>query len=97
MTKGKNKQSKKIISLNMKSTELNTKLLDNYFGLIRNLSPEIKINLIEKIAKTLKENISSHKTSIDDAFGAWQSDKSADEIISELRKNRNFNREIEQL
>jgi len=81
----------------MKTTELNTKLLENYFGLIRNLSPEIKINLIEKIANTLKGNISSNKTSIDDAFGGWKSDKSADEIISEIRENRNFNRQIEQL
>ncbi len=81
----------------MKTTELNTKLLENYFGLIRNLSPEIKINLIEKIANTLKGNISSNKTSINDAFGGWKSDKSADEIISEIRENRNFNRQIEQL
>ena len=81
----------------MKSTELNTKLLENYFGLIRNLSPEIKINLIEKIAKNLEGNISNNKTSIYDAFGGWKSNKSADDIISELRENRNFNREIEQL
>lgn len=81
----------------MKTTELNTALLDNYFGLIKNLSPEIKINLIEKIAKTLKSNITSNKSSLTDAFGAWKSKKSADEIITELRENRNFNRQIETL
>ena len=68
----------------MKTSDLNTKLLENYFGLIRNLSPEIKINLIEKIANTLKGNISSNNTSINDAFGGWKSEKSADEIISEI-------------
>ncbi len=57
----------------MKTTDLNTALLDNYFGLIKNLSPEIKINLIEKIAKTLKGNITSNKSSLTDAFGAWKS------------------------
>jgi hypothetical protein len=81
----------------MKTTDLNTTLLDNYFGLIRNLSPEIKIDLIEKIAKTLKGNITSNKSSLTDAFGAWKSKKSADEIITELRENRNFNRQIETL
>lgn len=81
----------------MKTTDLNTALLDNYFGLIKNLSPEIKINLIEKIAKTLKGNITSNKSSLTDAFGAWKSKKSADEIITELRENRNFNRQIEAL
>ena len=81
----------------MKTKDINTALLDNYFGLIRNLSPEIKINLIEKIAKTLKGNITSNKSSLTDAFGAWKSKKSADEIIIELRENRNFNRQIETL
>jgi hypothetical protein len=76
----------------MKTTDLNTALLDNYFGLIKNLSPEIKINLIEMIAITLKENVTSNKSSLTDAFGAWKSKKSADEIIAELRENRHFNR-----
>jgi len=81
----------------MKTKDLNTALLDNYFGLIRNLSPEIKIVLIEKIAKTLKGNITNNSNSLTDAFGAWKSKKTADEIIDELRNNRNFNRKIETL
>lgn len=79
----------------MKTTDLNTSLLDNYFGLIRNLSPEIKLDLIEKIAKTLKGNINNNKSSMIKAFGAWKSENSAEEIIIELRENRNFNRKIE--
>ncbi len=81
----------------MKTTDLNKSLLDNYFGLIRNLSPEIKLELIEKIAKTLKGNITNNKSSLTEAFGAWKSKKTADEIIIELRNNRNFNRQIETL
>ncbi|AOR29330.1 hypothetical protein OAD49_01635 [Flavobacteriaceae bacterium] len=81
----------------MKTTDLNTALLDNYFGLIKNLSPEIKINLIEKIAKTLKGNVTSSNSSLTDAFGAWKSKKSADEILIELRDHRNFDRQIEAL
>jgi len=79
----------------MKTTELNTALLDNYLGLIKNLSPETKLDLIERITKTLKGNLTSKKSSIADAFGAWKSKKSADEIIIELRESRNFNRQIE--
>ncbi len=77
----------------MKTTNINTTLLDNYFGLIRNLSPEIKLGLIEKIKKTLGND----KTSLSEAFGAWKSKKSADDIILELRENRKFNRTIESL
>ena len=81
----------------MKTTDLNKALIDNYFGLIKNLSPEIKINLIERIAITLKGDIKKSNPTLSDAFGAWKSKKSADEIINELRKNRNFNRQIENL
>ncbi len=81
----------------MKKTDINTALIENYFGLIRNLSPEIKLNLIEKITKTLKENLSIKENSIIAAFGAWDSDNSADDIIIELKNSRNVNRKIENL
>ena len=81
----------------MKITDINTSLLDNYFGLIKNLSPEIKLDLIEKIAKTLKANITNDNSSITEAFGAWESEKTAHEIITELRNSRNFNKQIERL
>ena len=81
----------------MKTTDLNTALLDNYLGLIRNLSPEIKLDLIERISRTLKENLTNKNSSITDAFGVWQSKKTADEIITEIRESRTFNRQIEML
>lgn len=79
----------------MKTTDINTVLIESYFGLIKNLSPEIKLDLIEKLSKTLKGDLSKNKSSFKSAFGAWKSDKSADEIIIELRGNRTFNRQIE--
>ncbi len=81
----------------MKTTDLNTALLDNYLGLIRNLSPEIKLILIERITKTLKGNLTKKDSPITDAFGKWKSEKSADEIITEIRESRTFNRQIEML
>jgi len=81
----------------MKTDNLDTSLLENYFGLLRNLSPEIKLGLIEKLSKTLKLDFTKSKSSIQKSFGAWQSDKSAEEISAELRESRNFNRDIEPL
>ncbi len=81
----------------MKNPDLNTALLDNYLGLIKNLSPEIKLDLIERITKTLKGNLTKKNGSITDAFGKWKSKKSADEIITEIRNSRTFNRDIEML
>ncbi len=61
------------------------------------MSPEIKLDLIKKITQTLKENFKSEHNSLTVAFGAWKSKKSAEEIIIELRNNRNFNRQIESI
>lgn len=79
----------------MKTTDINTVFIESYFGLIKNLSPEIKLDLIEKLSKTLKSNLTKDKHKYKSAFGAWKSDKTADEIISELREKRSFNRKIE--
>ena len=81
----------------MKASEINTILLENYLGLIKNLSPEIKLNLIEKIIKSLKNSSKDDTTSIQKAFGAWKSTESADEIILKIKESRNFNRKIEDL
>ena len=71
----------------MKTTDINTSLIENYFGLIRNLSPEVKLDLIERITKTMNRNQTNEKKSLKNAFGAWNSKKSADEIINKLRSN----------
>ncbi len=81
----------------MKTTDINTSLIESYFGLIKNLSPEIKLDLIAKLTRTLKGDFVKRKKSLKNAFGTWKSDKSADEIILELRENRNFGRQIEPL
>lgn len=78
----------------MKTVDINTSLFDNYFGLLKNLSPEVKLDLIERLSKTLKVDFKSEKKVLKEAFGRWKSEKSADEIISDLRSNRSFNRQI---
>ncbi len=78
----------------MSPTEINT-LTESYFGLLRNLSPEIKLNLIERLSKTMRGELGNKSNTLDEAFGAWKSKNSADEIIKELRESRSFNRIIE--
>ncbi len=78
----------------MKTVDVNTSLIESYFGLIKNLSPELKLDLIDKLTKTLKSDLNK-KNTLKNSFGAWKSTKSADDIVNELRENRSFNREIE--
>jgi hypothetical protein len=80
----------------MRSTiNTNAIIIDNYFGLMRNLSKESKLQLISKLSNSLIEEPVEHEHTVDRFFGAFKSEKSAEEIIKEIRESRNFNREIE--
>jgi len=78
----------------MKTASLNSSFIDTYFGLLKNLSPEIKLGLIERLKNNLKKTDQS-EGGLEKSFGAWESDESAEEIIKEIRESRVFNREIE--
>jgi len=81
----------------MKTADVNTSLINGYVGLLRNLSPDSKLDLIEKLTKSLKLDLDRNKKSLRRAFGAFQSDKTADELIKEIRGSRTFTRQIEEL
>lgn len=72
--------------------------MDNYWGMIKNLSTDVRLELISRISNSLKSDISVEKTdSWKLLFGAFETSQSADEIIEDLRKSRYTNREIEAL
>jgi hypothetical protein len=78
----------------MKSTD-NTIMIENYYGLLRSLSKENKLKLIAKLSNSMIEEVVEDETLIDRFFGAFKSDKSAEDIIQEIRASRTFNRTIE--
>lgn len=79
----------------MKAIDINNTLIEGYLRLLDNLSPSNKLDLISKLTLSVKADITDRKKSFYKSFGAWESKKSADEIISEIRGSRNFNRQIE--
>jgi hypothetical protein len=81
----------------MKAADLKFNLIDSYLGLLRSLSPENRLELISKLSDSLKGSRRPTNKSISDLYGAFKTKKSADEIIADLRKSRNFNRRTEQL
>jgi len=76
---------------------LNTNIIDSYLALLKNLSPGAKLDLISRLTQTLKSDVRSDKVLFESSYGAWQGNKSADEIATEIRNSRMFNREIEEL
>ncbi|GAB6012320.1 hypothetical protein [Viscerimonas tarda] len=71
----------------MTYTEKN--IVKAYSLMLDNLSLAAKIAIAEHLSKSLKkEQISD--SDFYNLFGSWKSDKSAEEIISEIRDSRSF-------
>lgn len=76
-------------------TNASSALIENYFGLLNGLSKENKLRLIAKLSNSVADEVVKNEDIVDKYFGAFKSDKSAEEIIKEIRESRNFNRSIE--
>lgn len=72
-------------------------IADNYFDMLKNLSPDIKLELISRMSESMRTERTHDKESWKNLFGAFQSEHTAEEIIADLRKYRYVNREIEEL
>jgi hypothetical protein len=76
----------------------NFDIVDNYWGMIKNLSADVRLELISRISNSLKSDKAIEKSdSWKQLFGAFEPSQSADELIEDLRKSRYTNREIEEL
>lgn len=81
----------------MKTANLNSKLIDGYLELLKNLDPGSKLDLISKLTKSVKSDLKEKRNAFEKAFGAWDQSESADKITNEIRANRSFVRIIEEL
>jgi hypothetical protein len=72
------------------------KILNNYYNLLSGLSIRLKLELIEKLTQSIKAGLSS-EYSIKSAFGAWQSEQSAEELIKQIESSRQTNRHLEEI
>jgi hypothetical protein len=70
-------------------------IVETYSYLLEGLSATHKIELIESLAKSLKKDNKIKDERFYSSFGAWESDKSAEEIAAEIKMSRKFrNKEI---
>lgn len=65
-------------------------IVETYSGLFEGLSSLSKLELIENLSKSLKVEKNTKDTLFYKSFGAFASDKSAEEIIVEIRLSRKF-------
>ncbi|MDD3773303.1 MAG: hypothetical protein PHC38_11705 [Weeksellaceae bacterium] len=79
----------------MSTIDINKRLVDTYYSMLKNLSQNNKLELIERLSNSIRTSKSKEaktKDSLDSLYGSWESQKSADEIIKEIENSRNFNR-----
>lgn len=79
----------------MKLIDINTTLIDGYLKLLGNLSTDIKLDLISKLTLSIKADLIDKKKSFYKASGAWESKKSPEEIIEDIKNSRTFTRQTE--
>ena len=78
----------------MRIAEINTIIVDGYVGLLDNLSTNNKLDLISKLTDSVKSDLIEKKSSFKKSFGAFESKKTAEEIIEEIRDSRVSTRQI---
>ena len=71
----------------MKSTAQNIGLSEYYFDFLKNLSAETKIDLIERLSKSLKNREKEESVSLQSLFGAYKSSDTAEEIMAQIRSH----------
>jgi hypothetical protein len=70
-------------------------IVETYSMLFDGLSSLSKIELIEKLTKSIKREKTAKKDTFFESFGAFSNEKSAEEIIFDLKSSRKFiNRQI---
>jgi len=69
--------------------------VNSYFRLMKNWDTESKKDLIIKLTKSINDK-SENEYDFSSCFGAWDDDRSADEIINDIRNDRVNNRDIEE-
>ena len=80
----------------MNAADINTKLIDSYISLLKNMSAQNKLDLISKLTNTVKTDLEQEKTDFYKAFGGWDENESAEELIETIKGSRTFNRTIEE-
>jgi hypothetical protein len=79
----------------MQAIDINKKLVDGYLELLKNLSPNSKLDLISGLSASLKSDKKNKISSLKSVVGDFIPEKTADEIVGDLKQARNFTRKTE--
>jgi len=78
----------------MGTLRLNDESITRYFSFLKHLDTQSKKKLIVELTKSI-ESTPTKKSGIKRLYGAWEDDRTAEQIIHDIRSSRGNNREIE--
>jgi hypothetical protein len=78
------------------TADINSKLIDSYISLLKNMSAQNKLDLISRLTNAVKSDLEQEKTDFYKAFGGWDKNESAEGLIETIKGSRTFNRTIEE-
>lgn len=76
------------------SLTFKNKKVDSYFRYMKNWDIDSKKDIIIKLTKSINDK-EENKHDFSSCFGAWEDDRSAEEIIADIRSSRVNSSEIE--
>lgn len=65
-------------------------IVETYLGIFEGLSSVSKLELLEKLAKSIRRDTKSKEKEFFKSFGAFASEKSAEDIAKEIKESRKF-------
>lgn len=65
-------------------------IINAFSNLFENLSAISKLELLEKLTKSIKKDTKTKNSDFFKSFGAFESEKTAETIIQEIKSSRNF-------
>ena len=70
--------------------------IESYWSILRSLSDKAKLELVERLQKSITKSEAKKKDRLIESFGAWEGPETAEEIIESISSSRNFNRNLEE-
>lgn len=70
--------------------------IESYWSILKTRSDKAKLELVERLQKSLSKSNPEKKDCLKETFGAWEGPELAEEIIESISSSRNFNRNQEE-
>lgn len=76
---------------------MNTRIINSYVDFLQTLNPDARLDIISRLAQSLKSEIKPKENLFAKSSGAWSGSESADELVKGIVDSRKFNRQMEGL